>query len=48
MQSQLYLAVDQEYISQEEFDELYETVDDLARQISRLITYLREADNPHE
>lgn len=43
VQSQLYTALDQEYISQEEFDGIYGQVDIAARQISRFITYLKEA-----
>jgi len=43
IQSQLYIALDQGYISQEAFDELYGRIDSVAKQISRLITYLKEA-----
>jgi len=42
-QSQLYLALDQAYIAQEKFDEIYKKLDTVAKQISRFITYLKEA-----
>ena len=44
VQSQLYIALDQGYISQEEFDEIYGQVEVVAKQISRFITYLKGAD----
>jgi len=44
VQSQLYTAFDQDYISQEEFDSIYETLEVVAKQLSRLITYLKESD----
>jgi len=40
LQSHLYIALDQEYISKSEFDELYEGVDKVQRQISNFIKYL--------
>jgi len=43
VQSQLYTALDQSYISQEAFDKIYEQLNVLAKQISRFITYLRGA-----
>ena len=43
VQSQLYTALDQEYISQEQFDEIYEQIETVAKQISRFITYLKDA-----
>ena len=43
VQSQLYVALDQEYISQEQFDEIYGKLDTVAKQISRFITYLKDA-----
>ncbi|MFC2105554.1 four helix bundle protein [Candidatus Bipolaricaulota bacterium] len=42
-QSQLYVALDQEYVSQEQFDEIYNQLETVAKQISRFITYLRDA-----
>lgn len=41
VQSQLYIAMDQCYISQEQFEEIYELLDHCVRQISNFITYLR-------
>lgn len=41
VQSQLYTALDQGYISQETFDNIYETLEVVAKQLSRLITYLK-------
>ena len=41
VQSHLYVALDQGYISQAEFDLLYEQTNKAARIISGLITYLR-------
>jgi four helix bundle protein len=43
VQSQLYVALDQEYILQEQFDEIYRQLETVAKQISRFITYLKEA-----
>ena len=40
VQSQLYIALDQGYISQEKFDELYSKSDEVARLISGFIRYL--------
>ena len=39
-QSQLYIALDQGYIGQDNFDELYSTSDEVARLISGFIRYL--------
>ena len=41
VQSQLYTAIDQDYISQETFDTIYETLQVVAKQLSRFITYLK-------
>jgi len=41
VQSHLYVALDQGYVPQEEFDLLYEQANKTARIISGLITYLR-------
>lgn len=43
VQSQLYIALDQGYISQEQFDEIYKQLETVAKQISRFITYLKDA-----
>lgn len=41
VQSQLYAAVDQDYISQEAFDSSYERLEVVARQLSRFVSYLK-------
>jgi four helix bundle protein len=41
VQSRLYIAVDQEYVSKEVFDSLYKQSDRTSRIISGLLTYLR-------
>ena len=41
VQSQLYTALDQDYISQEVFDSTYERLQVVARQLSRFMTYLK-------
>ena len=43
VQSQLYVALDLAYISQEQFDEIYKQLETVAKQISRFITYLKDA-----
>lgn len=42
VQSQLYTALDQNYISQDQFDKVYENVEMVSRQLSKFITYLKE------
>jgi len=42
VQSQLYTALDQGYVSQETFSAIYERLEVIARKTSRLITYLKE------
>ena len=44
VQSLLYVALDQEYINQTEFEALYEQAEKAAKLISGLITYLLAAD----
>jgi len=44
VQSQLYTAFDQNYILQDQFDKVYEKVGIVFRQLSKFITYLKEAD----
>jgi four helix bundle protein len=48
VQSQLYVALDQSYINQEKFDELYSKSDEVARLISGFIRYLLNKDKPQE
>jgi four helix bundle protein len=44
VQSQLYVALDQGYVTQEKFDELYTKSDEVARLISGFIQYLLSKD----
>ena len=46
VQSQLYVALDQEYINKEKFDELYTKSDEVARLISGFIRYLLNKGKP--
>lgn len=46
VRSQLYVALDLKYISQEQFDEAYELSDKSARQVSRFAAYLES--NPRD
>jgi len=48
VQSQLYVALDQSYVNQEKFDELYLKSDEVARLISGFIRYLLNKDKPRE
>jgi len=41
LQSHLYVALDQKYISQEEFTSLYELLESTQKRISNLIKYLK-------
>lgn len=41
VQSHLYVALDQDYVARDRFDEIYKRADKTARIISGLITYLR-------
>lgn len=43
VQSLLYVALDQEYISKDKFEELYNQSDKVSRLISKFITYLRNS-----
>ena len=45
VQSQLYIALDLGYISQEEFDSLYKRADEVGRLIFGFIRYLRKSDS---
>ena len=40
VESQLYVALDQGYVSRDQFERLYEETDACARQLSAFITYL--------
>lgn len=48
VQSQLYVALDQTYISEDKFDELYAKSDEVARLISGFIRYLLNKDKTKE
>ena len=41
VQSQLYIALDQNYINKKEFEELYDILDHCSRQIANFISYLK-------
>jgi four helix bundle protein len=43
VRSHLYIALDQQYISQKRFDEIYDLADKTGRMISNLIKYLRNS-----
>jgi four helix bundle protein len=43
VRSHLYVALDQQYISQVQFDEIYDQADKTGRMISNLIKYLRNS-----
>jgi four helix bundle protein len=42
---QLYVANDQDYLTEAEFEELYDQAEKVARQLYRLIQHLDDADN---
>ena len=44
VQSQLYVALDQRYINQEKFNELYSKSDEIARLLSGFIQYLLKSE----
>ena len=44
VRSQLYVALDQEYLSQQQFDELYQRTQKIGRMLSGLISYLQRSD----
>ena len=48
VQSQLYVALDQGYINEEKFDELYSKSDEVARLLSGFIRYLLNKDKLKE
>ena len=43
VENQLYLALDQSYITQEELNSIYEGLELLFKQLSKFITYLKQA-----
>jgi len=43
VQSQLYIALDQNYIDKKEFEELYDSLDHCSRQIANFRSYLKGA-----
>lgn len=45
-QSHLYVAIDQKYLSQESFDEIYAQAEKTGKIISGLINYLRKKTKP--
>jgi len=48
VQSHLYIALDQHYITQNQFKEIYEQTDKTAKMISGLITYLRNNETRYK
>jgi four helix bundle protein len=48
VQSQLYIALDQGYINEEKFNELYSKSDEVASLTSGFIKYLLNKDKPQE
>ena len=48
VQSHLYIALDQSYINENKFDELYSKSDEVASLISGFIRYLLNKDKPQE
>ena len=46
VQSQLYVALDQSYVNEDKFNELYSKSDEVARLISGFIQYLLNKDKP--
>jgi four helix bundle protein len=47
IQSQSYVALDQKYVSELAFQELYAQSDQLSRMLSKLITYLSKEKQPN-
>jgi len=44
LRCQVYIALDQKYIDQKQFDELYERIVTIVKSISNLIKYLQNSD----
>jgi four helix bundle protein len=47
LQSHMYVAMDQHYVTKETFDNIYQQADKTGKMISGLITYLRENDKQY-
>jgi len=45
LRAQAYVALDVDYLNQEQFDKLYDLVDKCSRQISRFMSYLETQPN---
>lgn len=45
VQSELYIAIDQSYVTQDEFDALYAQAENVKKQINAFITYLLSSNN---
>jgi hypothetical protein len=48
LQSHMYVAMDQHYVTDEIFDEIYKQADKTGKMISGLITYLRKNDERYK
>ena len=46
MQSHLYVALDMSYISQENFENIYDKADRVSRMLSNFIKYLKASPTP--
>jgi len=44
LRAQLYVALDQEYLSQKEFDALFERASEVSQLISGFMKYLKQSD----
>lgn len=47
LQSHMYVAMDQHYVTKETFDNIYQQSDKTGKMISGLVTYLRENDKQY-
>jgi four helix bundle protein len=48
LQSHMYVALDQRYVTRDIFDLIYQQADKTAKMISGLITYLRENEKKYQ
>jgi four helix bundle protein len=48
VQSHMYVALDQDYVSQKKFDEIYNQAEKTSRLISGLINYLRTNERRYQ
>jgi four helix bundle protein len=48
LQSHMYVAMDQHFVSKETFDNIYQQAEKIAKMISGLITYLRFNENKYK